>query len=154
MKHVKVNSKTSERVRTPLIRFIKQYGDGHITQKGIRWLKTTPFDELSYNGNLIHVYLDGKKIVGVLAIANYGLEQALIAVHPDYRQSGIAYDLVTNALKEINRLYVKVANDNIPSLKLCFSLGMHAFDLTKGPTGKPTLILGLGNWNAEEWKNK
>ena len=143
---------TPNRLRTPIIEFLKKYGDGHITMQGIRWLKTTSFETLSHSGSLIYVYLDGKKIVGVLAIANYGLEQALIAVHPNYRESGVAFDLVSESLKELNRLYVKVANDNVPSLKLCFSLGLRAFELLKGPTGKPTLVLGVGNWSPEEWK--
>jgi hypothetical protein len=43
--------------------------------------------------------------------------------------------------------------DNIPSLKLCFSIGMVAFDLFTGVTGKPTLWLGIGKWDREEVKS-
>ncbi|GBF11752.1 GNAT family N-acetyltransferase [Tepidibacillus sp. HK-1] len=152
MRKVKINASVPERFKQPLIRFINKYGDGHITRKAIEWLKKTPFQKLNQsNGDLIHVILEGKKIIGVLAIARFGLDQAIIVVHPEVRKQGVAYQLVTEALEDIDRYYVKVANDNVPSLKLCFAAGMKAFDLTKGPTGKPTFVLGIGNWDASEW---
>lgn len=153
MKRIKINESTPESFKKPLIRFIVKYGDGHITQKAINWLNKTPFSKLSYEkGNSILVIVNEKKqIIGVIAIANYGLDQAIIVVHPEVRKLGIAQKLTYGALEDIDRYYVKVAYDNIPSLKLCFSVGMKAFNLIKGPTGKPTLVLGNGNWNPEEW---
>lgn len=152
MRKIKVSSSTSDKFRLSIIRFIVKYGDGHITKKAINWLKRTPFSALkTEQGDLINVFINNNKILGVLVIADYGLEQAVIAVHSDARKYGLANRLVTEALENIDRFYVKVANDNIPSLRLCFSVGMRAFDMVKGPTGKPTLVLGMGNWDADEW---
>ncbi|MFV9511214.1 GNAT family N-acetyltransferase [Tepidibacillus sp. LV47] len=154
MRMIKITRDTNDQHRQILIRFIQKYGDNHITKKAIDWLKQTPFKKLTpENGDLIYVMVDQKMIVGVLAIIHYGLKQAFIVVHPKTRKKGIAYQLITEAQKFLDRFYVKVANDNIPSLKLCFATDMQAFALTKGPTGKPTLILGWGNWSKEEWES-
>lgn len=152
MRIVKLTSRTPETFKKSLLGFITKYGDGHITKKAIRWLQNTPLSEIKKeNGDVIHIYLNNKNsIIGVIAIANYGLKQAIIVVHPQVRKKGIAQNLVLGVLEDIDRFYVKVANDNIASLKLCFSVGMRAFDLIKGPTGKPTLVLGFGNWSSEE----
>jgi len=153
MKLIKLTEKTPESFKKTLLRFITKYDDGHITKKAILWLQNTPLSEIKKeNGDIIHIYLNSKNnIIGVIAIANYGLKQAIIVVHPRIRNKGVAQNLAMGTLEDISRFYVKVANDNIASLKLCFSVGMKAFDLIKGPTGKPTLILGFGNWSSEEW---
>jgi len=153
MRTIDVNKDTSDQHRPILVQFIERYGDQHITKKAISWLKQTPFSRINpENGDLIHIIMEKKRIIGVLIIANYGFNQAFIVVHPNTRQKGIAIQLIHQAQKRLNRFYVKVAHDNIPSLKLCFATGMKAFDLTKGPTGKPTLILGSGEWSKEDWE--
>ncbi len=153
MKIVKITNLTPDSFRTKLIRFISKYGDNHITLKAIKWLRKTNFSSLDLdNGDLIYVSLDNnKKICGVLVISNYGLKQAFIVVHPLMRKKGLANNLTNEAMINLNRLYVKVANDNFPSLKHCFSLGMRAFDMMNGPTGKPTLVLGYGDFDPKEW---
>lgn len=153
MKKIKINQYTPESFRISILRFIMKYGDGHITTKAVNWLKKTSLSSIQKNnGDLIHVIIDeNKKILGILAISNFGLDQAIIVVHPQARQKGVANRLVTEALEDIDRYYVKVANDNVPSLKLCFSVGMQAFGLVKGPTGKPTFVLGMGKWDTDEW---
>lgn len=138
-----------ERVRPQLIHFLRRYGDKRVTHKAISWLKQLPAEPYP-KGTLIAVALDGKYLVGVTAIGNYGLDESLIAVKPAYRTKGIGKDLVRFILRDVDRLYAKVATDNIPSLKLCLSMGMVAFDLFTGVTGKPTLWLGLGNWDRTE----
>lgn len=154
MNKSKILNTTSDKFRITLIKFITKYGDGHITKKAISWLKKTPFSELDLrNGDLIHVIFDNRKrLLGVIAIKHFGLDESVIVIHPNARKKGVGYDLTTGVLEDINRCYVKVANDNIPSLKLCFLCGMRAFELVKGPTGKPTLVLGLGDWDDHEWK--
>ncbi|WP_339060150.1 GNAT family N-acetyltransferase [Tepidibacillus marianensis] len=153
MRTIEVNKETSDQHRPILIRFIERYGDQHITKKAIDWFKKTPFYQLhDENGDFIHMIMDKNRIIGVLVIVNYGFNQAFIVVHPKTRQNGVAYQLVTQAQSQLNRFYVKVANDNIPSLKLCFATGMQAFVLIKGPTGKPTLVLGSGHWSKEDWE--
>lgn len=156
MKKIKINEKTSDSFLSSILQFIIKYGDNHITKQAIKWLKNTSTKEInSQKGNIIHVIVnDQKKIIGIIAVANYGLEQAIIVVDPKVRKSGIGYRLTKGVLEDIDRYYVKVAHDNIPSLKLCFSVGMQAFDLIKGPTGKPTLILGAGDYDPQEWHSR
>lgn len=153
MKIIKITNSTPDSFRIRLIKFISKYGDGHITLKAINWFKKTNFFSLNLdNGDLIYVSLNNnEKICGVLVISNYGLKQAFIVVHPLIRKKGLANSLTSEALKSLNRLYVKVANDNVPSLKHCFSLGMRAFDMIIGPTGKPTFVFGYGDFDPEEW---
>jgi len=155
VRKIKIDPSTPEHFRKILIDFIVKYGDGHITKRAINWLKNTPFSKINQaNGDIIHVQLGEKNnIIGILAVAKYGLEQSITVVHPKARNKGIAYQLTAGVLEDINRMYVKVAYDNIPSLKLCFATGMRAFAMTKGATGKPTLILGLGDWSQREWES-
>jgi hypothetical protein len=58
------------------------------------------------------------------------------------------------AQQQLGKVYTRVAYDNIPSLKLCFRCGLTAFAMTKGPTGKPTLWLGGGDYQKEEVEGK
>lgn len=137
------------KVRRRLLHFLRLYGDKRLTHKALRWLSTLPPQPYE-EGTVIAVALDGRRLVGVIAIGQYGKEESIIAVKPNYRQSGVGRQLVHYALEHLDRLYSRVAMDNIPSLKLCFSIGMVAFDLFTGVTGKPTLWLGIGKWDREE----
>ena len=145
MKKIKVTKTTPDVLRIRLINFISKYGGGHITLRAIKWLKNTPLSSLNFDdGDLIHVCLDNNnKILGVIAVSRYGLDYSIIVVHSAMRKKGIAASLMSKVLDDVDRLYVKVVSDNVPSLR--------AFDLIKGPTGKPTLVLGYGNFNSEEW---
>lgn len=155
MKKIKITNRTSDVFRKKIINFIKVYGDGHITKRTINFLVKTQFSKLNLDsGDLIHVIIDSNnKICGVVAIIDYGLEHAIIVVKPQMRKKGLANKLISEALLDIDRLYTKVAIDNTPSIKHCFSIGMQAFKLTKGPTGKMTLVFGFGNWSKTEWEN-
>ncbi len=153
MKKIKITSSTQSKIRKTLVQFIVKYGDGHITRKAVNWINRTPFSKIDKNnGDAIHVFLNEKnQIIGIIAISHYGLEQAIIVIHPNYRKKGLGNQMTKGVLEDIDKYYVRVATDNIASLKLCFSSGMRAFHLVKGPTGKPTLVLGMGNWEITEW---
>lgn len=138
-----------DKVRPQLLRFLRLYGDKRLTHKALRWLKQLPAEPYQ-KGTIIAVALDDRRLVGLAAIGNFGLDESIIAVKPDYRKRGLGQDLIRFLLQDVDRLYAKIATDNIPSLKLCFSMGMVAFDLFIGVTGKPTLWLGLGNWDRKE----
>lgn len=155
MKKLKVSNYSSDTLRKNIIKFVNMYGDGHITKRTIRYLTNTSFSELNFDkGDLIHIIIGkDKKIYGLIIIINYGLDYSIIVVKPEMRNKGLANNLSSEILLDIDRLYTKVAIDNIPSLKHCFSTGMQAFKLTKGPTGKTTLIFGLGKWSKTEWEN-
>ncbi|KPC73823.1 hypothetical protein ADL26_12240 [Thermoactinomyces vulgaris] len=135
-----------------VLNFMKRYGDGRITHRALRWLKQLNTAAQS-EGTLIAVALHQRKLSGVIAIGHYGLQEAIIAVHPDFRKQGVGESLVRHTLDRIGKLYTRVACDNTASLKLCFRCGLVAFDLFKGPTGKPTLWLGGGNFDPQEIEN-
>lgn len=138
-----------EKVRPQLIRFLRLYGDKRLTHQALRWLHRLPAKPYE-QGTLLAVALDDNRLVGVIAVGQYGTEESIIAVKPQYRKQGLGKDLVHHIFQTVDRLYARVASDNLPSLKLCFSMGMVAFDLFTGITGKPTLWLGLGNWNKTD----
>lgn len=140
-----------DHVRSRLLRFLKRYGEKRLTHKALRWLRTLPAQPYS-EGTLVAVALEQRRLVGIVAIGSHGKEEAIIAVKPSSRRHGVGKNLVHYVLQKVDRLYVRVATDNTPSLKLCFSFGMVAFDLFTGVTGKPTLWLGAGNWVRSEVK--
>ncbi|SEM96615.1 GNAT family N-acetyltransferase [Lihuaxuella thermophila] len=138
-----------ERVRPAIVRFMRKYGDGRITHHAIRWFQRLK-PEGCKEGTLVAAALDGKKVTGVIVFGNFGLDESFVAVHPAYRKQGVGEALLRYSIEKLKKVYTRVACDNIASLKLCFTCGLAAFRLIKGPTGKPTLWLGGGEWNPEE----
>lgn len=138
------------KVRQRLIRFIDLHGDKRITRQGIRWLENLQGGELNSPGTVILVSVEEKKLTGLLAISDYGRKESLVAVHKLYRQQKTGVTLISELMKRVDKCYGRVALDNIPSLKMCFAMGMIGFKVISGPTGKPTLWLGLGNWKKED----
>ncbi|WP_188647617.1 GNAT family N-acetyltransferase [Marinithermofilum abyssi] len=137
------------RLKPMLLRFAKTYGDKRITHQALRWLRDLSADEFP-EGTLISVAIIQKRLAGIIAFGRYGLDEALIVVHPSHRKSNVGETLLYHALEELDKVYTRVACDNIPSLRLCFSTGLVAFRMFTGPTGKPTLWLGGGNWNRHD----
>ena len=146
----KIDHEQLKKARKAMIRFIQKYGERRITASGIRWLRQVKETHLSDDGNLILAALHERRLVGLVAIADYGRKESLIVVHPQYRRQNVAIRMVDKAFKDLGKLYGRVAIDNIPSLSMCFEAGFVAFALAKGPTGKPTLWIGKGNWRKDE----
>lgn len=144
-----IDGKILERHRSTLLTFLRRYGNQRITHKALQWLKHLQLNK-QQPGTFVAVCFSNKKLIGVMAIGNYGLDEAIIAVHPDYRRRGVGEALLNFSLKHTHKIYTRVACDNFPSLKLCFACGMQAFQVFIGPTGKPTLWLGGGNWNSQD----
>lgn len=147
-----------KKLRQSLVRFIRYHGDQRITHKAIRWLQHLPAEPFEEGTALILATLHGK-IAGFTALADYGRKESFIVVHPAMRKKKVGAMLLQRSLDELGKIYTRVAIDNIPSLKLCFSCGLKAYDLSTGPTGKPTLMFGGGkDWtdptNSESPKNK
>ncbi|MBA4495248.1 GNAT family N-acetyltransferase [Paenactinomyces guangxiensis] len=138
-----------DHVRSTIIRFMRKYGDGRITHHALRWFGQFNPDE-STPGSFVAAALEGKKITGIIVFGNYGIDESFIAVHPGFRKQGVGEALLKHAIGHLDKVYTRVACDNVGSLKLCFSCGLVAFRLFKGPTGKPTLWLAGGNWNPKE----
>lgn len=136
--------------REKLVKFFRQHGDKRITKEGIQWIRRVTKEQLEKPGSLIHCVVNEKMIVGVLIISNYGIDESFMAVHEKYRNQDIAQKMVEYSIKELGKVYGRVALDNIPSMKVCFHNGLVAFHLFDGPTGKPTFWLGGGNWRKED----
>lgn len=128
--------------KTLMIRFIQRFGDKRITHHAIRWFKQLA--HLDHPGTLIAVVTQNNSLIGLIVIGNYGLDEAFIAVHPKYRNEGVGEGLLRFTLQELPKVFTRVACDNTPSIKLCFSCGLIAYRLIKGPTGKPTLCFASG----------
>jgi len=138
------------KVKTRIIRFLNLHGDKRITKQGIRWLQRLPVESLNNEGTCILVALEEKRLTGVMAVSDFGREESFIAVHKEFRQKRTGVTLIEELMKRMDKAYGRVALDNIPSLKMCFAMGMIGFKVITGPTGKPTLWLGLGNWKKED----
>ncbi|WP_048600624.1 GNAT family N-acetyltransferase [Rubeoparvulum massiliense] len=136
--------------RGALLHFIQRYGDQRITFRAIRWIKRLPASKLSEAGTFVLVARSGNELKAVLVIGDYGKEEALVVVHPDSRNDGIGKALLDHLFRRIDRAYGRVAIDNLPSMKMCFGMGMVAIQLTTGPTGKPTLWFGMGKWSLDD----
>lgn len=135
-----------------IILFLRKNGEGRITHRALRWLNNITISNQT-PGSIALIALEEKQLVGVMIFSRYGIEEAITAVHPSYRKQGVGEALLTEAKEKLGKIYTRVACDNIPSLKLCFRCGLIAFSLFKGPTGKPTLWLGGGNYNPEDIKS-
>jgi ribosomal protein S18 acetylase RimI-like enzyme len=138
------------RIRSKLIRFIKIHSDKRITSQAIRWFTQLPEQALMEPGTLILVYIENKKLVGCIAVGEYGRQESFLVVHKAARTNGIGMSLTKAALERLEKLYVRIAADNTASLKTCFAAGMVAFACIRGVTGKPTLWLAAGDWSRED----
>lgn len=138
-----------EKYRFIITRFMKRFGDNRVTHKALRWFNQLQADTLP-PGTYVAAALENRKIVGIIVFGEYGLKESFIAVHPHYRKQGIGEKLLNSAIQTLEKVYTRVACDNIASLKLCFHCGLVAFKLTRGPTGKPTLWLGGGKYDPSE----
>ncbi|MXQ54138.1 GNAT family N-acetyltransferase [Shimazuella alba] len=135
--------------RQKVILFLRKNGEGRITHRALRWLSNISTSEHT-PGSIALVALEEKQLAGVMIFSRYGIEEAITAVHPRYRKQGVGEALLMEAKEKLGKVYTRVACDNIPSLKLCFRCGFTAFQLFKGPTGKPTLWLGGGEYDPKD----
>lgn len=135
--------------RPKILTFFRKYGDKRITHKALRWLQQLSGEKYP-EGTLASIAFEQKQIIGIIVFGRYGLDESIIAVHPAFRKKRIGETLLGHAMDELGKVYTRVACDNTPSLKLCFSSGLVAFRLFRGPTGKPTLWLAGGDWDPSE----
>lgn len=145
-----VQSESLFDLKKSIFPFIRQNGDKRITHQAVNWLKNLTPSELDKGGNLVLVFKDKNKIVGLFCINDYGKKEIFFVVDKEERNKGIGKMLGKYAIGTLGKLYARIAADNTPSLKAAFSVGMVAFDCFEGPTGKQTLWLGAGNWDRNE----
>ncbi|UFJ41506.1 GNAT family N-acetyltransferase [Brevibacillus humidisoli] len=138
-----------ERNRHLLLKFIRQHGDNRITRRAVHWLKTVRLDPRE-DGTRILVALDEKKLVGLFAVAAYGLKEAFLVIHRDCRSMGMGRQLSEAMQQLLPKLYVRVALDHAASLRCFMHSGFVGVKLFDGPTGKPTLYLAAGEWSKAD----
>ncbi len=134
------------------LQFFEKYGDKRITKCALTWLANLKPAELLNPGTIILFAIENRQIIACIACSHYGIHHSIIAVRPENRKHKIGDDLLKQMILKNSKFYATVAIDNIPSLQLCFANEMTAFLLINGPTGKPTLWLGGGNWSKEDVK--
>ena len=103
-----IDGKILERHRSTLVTFLRRYGNQRITHRALQWLKHLQLNKQK-PGTFVAVCFSDKKLIGVMAIGNYGLEEAVIAVHPEYRKRGVGEALLNFSLEHTHKIYTRVA---------------------------------------------
>lgn len=134
--------------RKRLLSFAVRFGEKRLTVSAIHTLRMLdPSLLTAYKGNyraVITVAKIGSRIVGLGFAADAGENGCFVVVNPETRGLGIGAAIVQSMIKRLGRLSCHVAIDNVPSMALCFRLGMAAISMHTGPTGKPTLRFERG----------
>lgn len=139
------------KVRKRLMTFTRLHGDRRITKHGIHWLKKFQADALSKEqGTMVIAAMENNTLTGLLTISDFGRDESYVVVHRRHRKSGLAKKLIQEMLRQVDKAYGRVALDNTASIKMCLAMGMVGFKLVNGPTGKPTMWFGTGNWKYED----
>ncbi|MEK3881758.1 GNAT family N-acetyltransferase [Paenibacillus sp. PL2-23] len=127
-----------------LLGFIIRFGEKRITIAALHALRSldpawlTP-DEDGLSKAVVIVAKQHGRVAGIGFAADGGDGGCLLVVHPSARRSGAGSRLMRAMMHALGHLACHVAADNIPSMALCFALGMKAVSIHKGPTGKSTL---------------
>ncbi|MBH5317253.1 GNAT family N-acetyltransferase [Paenibacillus sp. GSMTC-2017] len=135
--------------RRRLLSFIVRFGEKRITVAALHairsldesWLQA---DESGYTRATIVIAKRSGHLTGLGFASDGGDGGCLIVVHPSARRTGTGSAIMTSMMNTLGRLACHVAADNIPSMALCFGLGMRAVSIHKGPTGKSTLRFERG----------
>lgn len=110
------------------IKLIKAHRDRHITINGFKAFLQLNRREIDKKGNAVILALEDDKLIGVLACSDQGREFAIVVVHRDFRNMGIAQSMLQKTIEQCGGFYCEIASDNLPSLKTCFALNMVAYD--------------------------
>lgn len=110
----------------------------------IPWSKTLFFNEIYKQRSIAKVAIIGEKIVGYIC-ANFVADEAHIlnlAVHPDFREKGIAKTLVKNILEDLKEtdcrfLYLEVRASNNAARELYEGFGFSVVGTRKKYYNKP-----------------
>lgn len=132
-----------------LLGFIIRFGEKRITVASLHALRSLDASWLMADENgcskaAIVIARSGRRITGLGFAADGGDGGCLIVVHPSARRTGTGSAIMRGMMNALGHLACHVAADNIPSMALCFSLGMKAVSIHKGPTGKSTLRFERG----------
>ncbi|MCR2802547.1 GNAT family N-acetyltransferase [Paenibacillus soyae] len=132
-----------------LLGFIIRFGEKRITVASLHALRSLEPswllpDENGLSRAAVVVAKQNGRVAGLGFAADGGDGGCLLVVHPGARRSGTGSMLMRAMMNALGHLACHVAADNIPSMALCFALGMKAVSIHKGPTGKSTLRFERG----------
>lgn len=132
-----------------LLSFIIRFGEKRITVAALHALRSLDSEWLKkgddgYARAAVVIAKRNGRIAGLGFAADGGDGGCLIVVHPSARRSGIGSAIMRSMMDTLGSMACHVAADNIPSMALCFALGMKAVSIHKGPTGKSTLRFERG----------
>lgn len=135
--------------RRKLLTFAIRFGEKRITAAALHalrrlepsWLETG--EDGKARAAVVSVTAGGV-LAGIGFAVDGGEGGCLLVVHPEARRLGAGKMIMQALITRLGHLSCHVAADNIPSLALCFGLGMKAVSIHKGPTGKSTLRFERG----------
>ncbi|GGG74868.1 GNAT family N-acetyltransferase [Paenibacillus radicis (ex Gao et al. 2016)] len=127
-----------------LLGFAVRFGEKRLTVAALHALRMLDPDMLDAKGAphpraVVVLARRGGRLAGLAFAADGGERGCFIVVHPEARSSGVGSSLLRAMIDRLGKLTCNVAADNVPSMALCFRLGLTAVSMHTGPTGKPTL---------------
>ncbi|MHA6485237.1 GNAT family N-acetyltransferase [Paenibacillus sp. strain BS8-2] len=135
--------------RRRMVGFVLRNGEKRITISSLQALRDLDAaalltDGSGYSKAVIAVTKQGGRITGLGFAIDGGDGGCLLVVRPDARRLGAGTVLMKAMIGRLGRLACHVASDNVPSMALCFRIGMKAVSIHRGPTGKSTLRFERG----------
>lgn len=133
--------------RKRLADFAVQYSDKRLTAASIQAFRALDSAQLitsvetGYSEAAVSIARQGSRLLGVGFAANGDKhkQECFFVVQPEARELGVGTAVARSLISRLGQLTCHVAVDNVPSMALCFRLGMEAVSMFTGPTGKPTL---------------
>ncbi|ANY65078.1 hypothetical protein BBD42_00235 [Paenibacillus sp. BIHB 4019] len=131
--------------RNRLADFAVQYSDKRLTAASIQAFRAlnsaqlVPSVDAANSEAAVSIARQGSRLLGVGFAINGSKQECFFVVHPEARELGVGTTVARSLISRLGQLTCHVAVDNIPSMALCFRLGMSAVSMFTGPTGKPTL---------------
>ncbi|WP_168122777.1 N-acetyltransferase [Paenibacillus sp. HB172176] len=132
-----------------LLNFAIRFGEKRITVAALHSLRSLKPeslqpDERGCSEAAVVISKHGGRMTGLGFAADGGEGGCFLVVHPSARRLGTGSSIMRAIMKRIGFLTCDVASDNVPSMALCFALGMKAVSIHRGPTGKSTLRFERG----------
>jgi GNAT superfamily N-acetyltransferase len=127
---------------TDLVALAVEHGERRVRKASLDWLRELKVGSLGDHergGPLVLFVTDGEDAVGVTVSTFDTLGPNFTVVHTDHRRKGVGSMLVRAKLTPQMHYTTLVALDNVPSLRLMFSVGLVADGLVDNGSGKQVL---------------
>lgn len=149
MELLQLTPETWMKERKRALNFAIRFGEKRITVSSLHALRGLDPNSLQQDGDghskaSIVIAKQGGRMTGLGYAADGGDGGCFLVVHPSVRRLGTGSTIMKAIMNRIGYLSCDVASDNVPSMALCFALGMKAVSIHRGPTGKSTLRFERG----------